>query len=343
MEVTHSTSAKVKRRRPDFRAAPAYAAPQNTALAAGAGKDTNLRTTMTETAPERVLRGVLLIIASVVLFSVSDTMSKLLRLQGLPAVEIAWLRYIVFLALAAALAGRGRALLLRPKRLRLQLLRGLTLVGSAVLFVAGLGYLPIAEATAITYVSPGFVTALSIVFLGEQVGIRRWAAVLAGFLGVLIVIRPGTGALSAAAFPIASALCWAFTIIITRRMGAGDRTETTVLWSAGTGLALLSVLVPFGFVLPSIGQLGLGLAHGLCSSIGQYLVILAYRQAAASVLAPFSYIQLLFSTTLGWLVFAAVPDWGTLLGAAVIIASGLYTVHRERVRARERATARTAG
>ncbi|WP_205963379.1 DMT family transporter [Roseicella aquatilis] len=300
-----------------------------------------MSTTVTEAAPDRVLRGILLILASVVLFAVSDSMSKLLRVQGLPAVEIAWMRYIVFVALALGLAAHGRALRQWPRRLGLQLARGVTLVGSAVLFVAGLGQLPIAEATAITYISPGFVTALSILFLGEKVGIRRWAAVLVGFAGVLIVIRPGSGAIQAAAlFPIASAFCWAATIVITRRMGAGDRTETTVLWSAGTGLVILSLFVPFGFVVPNVGQIGLGLAHGICSSVGQYLVILAYRQAAASLLAPFSYVQLLFSTTLGWLIFAAVPDGGTLLGAAVIIASGLYTVHRERVRARQRAAAR---
>ncbi|MCB4822882.1 DMT family transporter [Roseicella aerolata] len=300
-----------------------------------------MSTTTTEAAAERVLPGILLILASVVLFSVSDAMAKLMRLEGLPAVEVAWLRYLVFMAFALVLAARGRVLRQRPRRLRLQLLRGLTLVGSAVLFVAGLGFLPIAEATAITYVAPGFVTALSIVFLAEKVGIRRWAAVIVGFMGALIVIRPGSGALSAAAmFPVASALCWAATIVITRRMGAGDRTETTVLWSAGTGLLLLTALVPFVFVMPTLWQLGLGLAHGVCSSVGQYLVILAYRQAAASLLAPFSYVQLIFSTTLGWLIFAAVPDGGTVLGAAVIIGSGLYTVHRERVRARERAAAR---
>ena len=325
----------MKRGSRDFDRAPPYAA--------RAGKDISLSATIPDAPTERVLRGILLIVASVVLFSLSDAMSKLLRLQGLPAVEIAWMRYIVFVILAAGLAVHGRALLLRPKRLRLQLLRGVTLVGSAVLFVAGLGHLQIAEATAITYISPGFVTALSIVFLGEKVGIRRWAAVLAGFLGVLIVIRPGSGTIQAAAlFPLASALCWAATIVITRRMGAGDRTETTVLWSAGTGLVILTALVPFGFVVPNLAQLGLGLAHGICSSLGQYIVILAYRQAAASALAPFSYVQLLFSTTLGWLIFAAVPDGGTLLGAGVIIGSGLYTVHRERVRARERSAARAA-
>ncbi|MFL5331683.1 MAG: DMT family transporter [Geminicoccaceae bacterium] len=285
---------------------------------------------------ESVLPAILLVIASVALFSVSDVLAKLLR-QSLPATEIAWLRYLSFAGLAVALAGRGRFGGLRPRRPGLQLLRGLFLLSSAVLFISGLAYLPVAEATAIVFVSPTFITALSIVFLGEVVGIRRWAAVLVGFLGVLVVIRPGGGPIQAAAlFPLASALSWAATIIITRKMGTAERSETTLLWSACTGLLVLTAVVPFGFVPPSLGQVGIGLALGLCSSVGQYLVILAYRRAAASVLAPFSYVQLLSSTLLGYLAFQAVPDRAMLLGATVIILSGLYTAHRERVRARER-------
>jgi drug/metabolite transporter (DMT)-like permease len=285
---------------------------------------------------ERVLPAILLVVSSVALFSVSDVLAKLLR-QSLPATEIAWMRYVSFAGLAVVLAGRGRFAGLRPRRPGLQLLRGLFLLGSAVLFISGLAYLPVAEATAIAFVSPTFITALSILFLGEVVGIRRWAAVLVGFLGVLIVIRPGGGSIQAAAlFPLASALSWAATIVITRKMGTAERAETTLLWSACTGLLVLTAVVPFGFVLPSLGQIGIGLALGLCSSLGQYLVILAYRRAAASVLAPFSYTQLLSSTLLGYLAFQAVPDQATLLGAGVIILSGLYTAHRERVRARER-------
>jgi drug/metabolite transporter (DMT)-like permease len=272
----------------------------------------------------------------VALFSVGDVLAKLLR-QSLPAAEIAWLRYVAFAGLALVLAGRGRSAGLRPRRPGLQLLRGLTLLGSATFFITGLAHLPVAEATAIVFVSPTFITALSVVFLGEVVRVRRWAAVLAGFLGVLIVMRPGAGSIQAAAlYPLASALCWAATIVITRKMGTAERAETTLLWSACTGLLVLTAVVPFDFVPPTLGQVGIGLALGLCSSIGQYLVILAYRRAAASVLAPFSYAQLLSSTLLGYLAFSAVPDRATLLGAAVIILSGLYTAHRERVRARER-------
>jgi drug/metabolite transporter (DMT)-like permease len=285
---------------------------------------------------DKVLPAILLVVASVALFSVSDVLAKLLR-QSLPATEIAWLRYVAFAALAVVLAGRGRFAGLRPRRPGLQLLRGLFLLGSAVFFITGLAYLPVAEATAIVFVSPTFITALSVVLLGEVVGIRRWTAVLVGFLGVLVVIRPGGGAVQAATlFPLASALSWAATIVITRMIGTAERSETTLLWSACTGLLVLTAVVPFGFVPPSFGQIGIGLALGLCSSVGQYLVILAYRRAAASVLAPFSYVQLLSSILLGYLAFQAVPDRATLLGAAVIILSGLYTAHRERVRAQER-------
>ncbi len=285
---------------------------------------------------DRLLPAILLVLASVALFSVGDVLAKLLR-QSLPAAEIAWLRYLAFAGLALALAGRGRSAGLRPRRPGLQVLRGLTLLGSAVFFISGLAHLPVAEATAIVFVSPTFITALSVVFLGEVVRARRWAAVLAGFLGVLVVIRPGWGSVQAAAlFPLASALCWAATIVITRKMGTAERAETTLLWSACTGLLVLTAVVPFGFVPPSPGQVGVGLALGLCSSLGQYLVILAYRRAAASALAPFSYAQMLSSTLLGFAAFGAVPDRATLLGAAVIVLSGLYTAHRERVRARER-------
>lgn len=283
-----------------------------------------------------VLPAILLVLCAVVLFSLSDVLAKLLR-QALPAVEIAWLRYIVFAGFGVLLAGRNRFAGLCPRRPVLQVLRGVGLVGSAVLFISGLGTLPVAEATAISFVSPAFITALSIPFLGEVVGIRRWAAVLVGLAGVLIVIRPGAGALqAAAAFPLLSALCWAATIIITRRMGATDRIETTLFWSALTGLAVLTALVPFDFVLPTAGQMGIALVLGLCASVGQYLVILAYRLVPASLLAPFSYAQILSSTGLGYLVFGAVPDRATFVGAAVVILSGLYTAHRERVRALER-------
>lgn len=288
-----------------------------------------------------VLRGVLLVLCAVLLFSLSDVLAKVLR-QSLPAVEVAWLRYLVFAAFAVALARRSRAGL-RPRRPGLQALRGLALLGSAVFFITSLSHMQVAEATAISFISPAFITALSIPFLGEVVGLRRWAAVGVGLLGVLIVIRPGAGVMAAGAvFPLCSALCWAVSMVITRRMGTTDRAETTLFWSAVTGLVVLTAAVPFGFVPLTAGQVGVALALGACSSVGQYLVILAYRRVSASVLAPFSYAQILSSTGLGLLVFGAIPDGMTFAGAAIIIGSGLYSAHRERIRARERQAAARA-
>jgi drug/metabolite transporter (DMT)-like permease len=275
------------------------------------------------------------VIAGVILFSMSDAMAKYLR-ETLPSVEIAWLRYVVFVVFGLLLAGRRRFAGVWSRRPGLQVLRGVTLLGSAVLFIAGLSHLQMAEASAISFVSPAFITALSVPFLGEQVGVRRWAATLVGLLGVLIVIRPGGEALQMAAlFPLSSAACWAVAIIATRMLGSQDRGETTLLWSASVGLVLLTILLPFGFVVPTMADVGLGVCLGIAASCGQYLLILAYRRATASVLAPFSYFQLLSSAGLGFLVFGSVPDAAAYLGAAVIIASGLYIVHRERVRARE--------
>ncbi len=283
-------------------------------------------------------RGILLQLAAVALFSVSDAMAKLLG-QSLPPVEIAWLRYLVFVALAAVpLMRRGGSGLLRSRAPLLQALRAVGVVGSAVFFILALRHLPLAEATAINFVSPAFITALSIVVLGEVVGWRRWSAIAVGLLGVLVVIRPGTEAFQPAALlPVLSSSFWALAAVITRRMAGVDPPATTLLWTAGIGFLLLSAVLPFGAVAPSAGQLGLGLLIGLVSSAAQWVVVLAYRAAPASVLAPFSYAQLITSTALGALLFGALPDRWTAMGAAVIIASGLYTAHRERVRARERA------
>jgi len=285
--------------------------------------------------PPPVWPGIVQAVAAVILFSISDTTSKYLR-QTLPAGEIAWLRYLIFVIFGVILVGRRRFTGVWPRRPWMQVFRGVTLLGSAIFFMVGLSHLQLADAAAISFVSPAFITALSVPFLGEQVGIRRWSATIAGLIGVLIVIRPGGGTFQAAAlWPLASAACWAAAIILTRKIGTADRGETTLLWSAAVGLVILTFLAPVGFVPPSASEVGLGVWLGIAASTGQYLMILAYRRAAASLLAPFTYIQLLSSAALGYLVFGSVPDATAFLGAAIIIASGLYTVHRERVRARQ--------
>jgi drug/metabolite transporter (DMT)-like permease len=283
------------------------------------------------------LRGVPLLVAAVTIFSVSDALAKHLG-QFLPPVEVAWMRYATFLLLTLAPALRAGPAIFRSRAPALQILRGLALVGSALSFMAALRFLPLAEATAINFVSPIFITALSIPILGEVVGVRRWAAVAVGLAGVLVIVRPGGGAYGAEVLlPVLTAASWALAVVATRKMAGADRPATTLFWSAAVGFAVLSALLPFDFVAPSASQIGLGLLLGLIASAGQWLIVLAYRHAGASVLAPFSYFQLLSSALLGFLAFGAVPDRWTLFGAGVIAASGLYTAHRERVRAKERA------
>lgn len=281
---------------------------------------------------DRPFHGISLVIGSTVFLACSDAMAKYLA-KSLPPVEVAWIRFVVFVVIMAPalLASRGDAL--RSVKPGIQVLRGLGLVSSSLFFIWGLRFLPIAEASATAFVAPIFVTALSILILAEKVGVRRWIATLVGLLGVLIVVRPGSGAFHMAAlFPIVSAFGWACALVLTRQISGADRPVTTMAYSAVVGFAVLSLLVPFAWVAPTWQQILIGVCIGLSSTAGHWIVVLAYRHADASVLAPFTYTQLLWASALGFVMFAEVPDIWTVIGAGVIISSGLYTAHRERIR-----------
>jgi drug/metabolite transporter (DMT)-like permease len=272
-------------------------------------------------------------LASTVFLGTSDVTAKYLS-ATLPSIEIAWIRFLVFALIMVPAMLPGLPLYaLQTKSLGLQLMRGATLLGSSLFFISGLRFLPIAEASATGFVAPLFVTALSIVFLGEKVGRRRWVATAVGLIGVLIILRPGSGAFHPAAFfPLVSALAWACTLIMTRMMSGREHAATTMTYSSIAGGAILSALIPLVWVAPSWHDILFGVLVGVASTAGQWIVVLAFRYADASVLAPFSYTQLLWVSILGFLVFGEVPDVWTVTGAIFIVASGLYTAHRERVR-----------
>jgi len=282
---------------------------------------------------DRPFKGIALILASTVFLGASDVTAKYLS-ATLPSIEIAWIRFVVFaLIMTPAMLPVSPLFALQTERRGLHLLRGAALVGSSLFFISGLRYLPIAEASATGFVSPLFVTALSIVFLGEKVGLRRWIATALGLLGVIIILRPGTSAFHPAAFfPLVSALAWACTLIMTRIMSGSERAITTMTYSSIAGVCILSAMVPFVWVTPSWHDILFGIFIGVASTAGQWIVVLAFRYADASVLAPFSYTQLLWVSILGFLAFSEVPDIWTITGAAFIVTSGLYTAHRERVR-----------
>ncbi|MFL6792762.1 MAG: DMT family transporter [Bradyrhizobium sp.] len=282
---------------------------------------------------DRPFKGIALILASTVFLGASDVTAKYLS-ATLPSIEIAWIRFLVFaLIMSPAMLPGSPLYALQTGRPGLQLVRGAALLGSSLFFISGLRFLPIAEASATGFVAPLFVTALSIIFLGEKVGRRRWMATALGLVGVIIILRPGSGAFHPAAFfPIVSALAWACTLIMTRIMSGSERAVTIMTYSSIAGVCILSALVPFVWIAPSWHDILFGILIGVASTAGQWIVVLAFRYADASVLAPFSYTQLLWVSILGFLTFGEVPDMWTVTGAAFIVASGLYTAHRERIR-----------
>lgn len=282
---------------------------------------------------DRPFKGIALVLAATIFLGCSDVVAKYLA-ATLPSIEIAWIRFLVFaLIMSPAMLPGSPVFALQTERRGLQLLRGAALVISSVLFISGLRFLPLAEASATGFVAPLFVTALSVFFLGERVGLRRWVATAVGLFGVLIILRPGTSAFQPAAFfPIVSALIWALTLIMTRMMSGTERAITTMTYSSIVGVCILTALIPFVWVAPSWHDIAFGVLIGFASTAGQWMVVVAFRYADASVLAPFSYTQLVWVSLLGFLVFGEVPDIWTVTGAAFIVASGLYTAHRERVR-----------
>jgi drug/metabolite transporter (DMT)-like permease len=282
---------------------------------------------------DRPFRGIALILASTVFLGTSDVTAKYLS-ATLPSIEITWIRFLVFaLIMVPAMLPGSPFYALPSGRRGLQLMRGVALLASSLFFISGLRFLPIAEASATGFVSPLFVTALSIVFLGERVGLRRWIATAVGLIGVLIILRPGTGAFHPAAFfPLVSALAWACTLIMTRMMSGREHASSIMAYSSIAGVGLMTALVPWVWVAPSWHDILFGIFIGIASTAGQWIVVLAFRYADASVLAPFSYTQLLWVSILGFIIFGEVPDIWTITGAVFIVASGLYTAHRERVR-----------
>lgn len=277
------------------------------------------------------LRGILLMLAAGFIFVLMDATGKHLA-QSLPVIEVVWGRYFFhLLALPLFLGGVGLRAALRSARPGLQIVRSGLLLGSTFFFFLAVKYIPLADATAIGFVGPLFLTALSVPFLGEHVGVRRWTAVVIGFASVLVIIRPGFGmAHWAITMPVITAACFAFYQIATRVLSRSDGPATTYFYSATVGLVVSSLIVPFEWQTPDLrGWLGLAFL-GVTGGLSHYLMIRAFAVAPASLLAPFSYAQLIWSVAIGFLWFGDFPDSWTLAGAAIICLSGLYVLYRER-------------
>ncbi|MBS1182328.1 MAG: ribN 1 [Proteobacteria bacterium] len=285
---------------------------------------------------EQVLLAIALVAASTLLFAACDVGAKFIQNEA-SAEKIAWWRNLVYVIVAVPFALRREGMaVFRPRHPWLNTLRGLAAICGSILFLLGLRFQHIPDATAISFVSPVFVMALSIVFLGEVVGARRWLAALVGFSGVLIIVQPGTSSFHyASIFTLVAAFVGAFSTILTRK-AARDSAETMMVWTSVIGLAVTSALVWPELARWSWHEAIFGLAGGLFFTFGQICCVYAYRMAPASLLAPFSYIQMISATAISYLIWDIVPGLPTTVGASLIVASGLYSLHRERLRARRR-------
>lgn len=283
---------------------------------------------------EHPIKGIALICLAVLLFASHDTLSKYLS-AFYPIVMVVWARYVVhtLLMLVVFVPRSGFSAVVRTKRPGLQLLRAQCLIGTSLLFTTGLRYIPLAEATAVNFLAPLLVTALSVPFLGERVSRAQWLAVLTGFVGVLIVVRPG-GALFTPAIllPLGSALCFGFYQLLTRKLSGVDSPTTSNFLTGILNSLVMSALLPFFWSTPTLvhGLFMIGL--GTCGMLGHMLLTQAFRHAAPAMLAPFSYGQILFAGLFGYLIFDHTPDQYALVGIAVICLSGLAVAWAQRKR-----------
>ncbi len=291
--------------------------------------------------PDRIFRSIVAILLSVSCFSVLNAISKTLSAHY-PVVQVIWARYLfAFILMMVLFLPRYRMNLFRYKRLDSQIIRGLLLFFSSFLYFHGLVYLPLPTAASISLTSPLIVTALSTRFLGEPVGPRRWAAVAVGFIGALIVVRPGHANFDwHTLYIVASTICSSLYQLYSRRYGQAERPEASATMATIVGVLAASPLLPFEWITPLSGwDIVLFVAIGVMAGVGHYFLTIAYSQAPAAVIAPFNYLQLVGAAILGYLLFKDVPDMWTWVGAGVIMSSGLYIGHRERLRHRARRAA----
>ena len=282
--------------------------------------------------------GIMLMLSAIALFTCLNGTVKWLT-QTHDPLMVAWARNAGALAfmLAAFLPKHGLKLL-RPNMPAAQVARGIYLLGSTLLYFFGLSYLDMALGAAIQLTGPLMVTALSVPLLGEKVGWRRALAVGVGFAGAMIIIRPGIDMRWAALLFVASAFCSTFYQITTRHLASYDSAATAATVAAAVGLVALTPIVPFFWETPEDSlTVALFLGLGVFAGFGHFLLTSAYRYAGASTLAPFSYAHLLGAAVVGFILFGDFPDLWTWVGAAIIVAAGLYVAHRERMAGRAKA------
>jgi drug/metabolite transporter (DMT)-like permease len=280
------------------------------------------------------LTGIALMCGAVACFACLDATAKFLS-PHMDTLQIVWARYTSAFLLALVLINPvTRPRLVVTRRPVLQIVRSVLLLGSTLFNFLAVRYLQLDEALSIMFSTPFLVAALAGPMLGEWLGWRRWCAICVGFAGVLLVTRPGLGGIHPAALlSLGGALCYAFYGIITRTLSRSDSNETTLFYSNLVGAVVMLPVLPFVWTAPSDPLLiALMVVMGVFASVGHYMLIVGHRLAPASVLSPFIYTQMIWVIALGYFLFDDIPNQWTIAGAAIVIASGLYLIHRERKR-----------
>ncbi|HWA51367.1 MAG TPA: DMT family transporter [Dongiaceae bacterium] len=303
---------------------------------------------------DRPIFGILLINLATVIFTAMDAIIKSVS-DIFPTGQLVFFRnlfaFAPILIFMMTQRGPGGGISLRTQHLGGHLMRGLFGVSAMYCYFLSYKLLPLSEAIALGLSGPIFLTVLSIPFLGEKVGIRRWSACIVGFLGVLVMTRPGAGVWqSAALVPLLAAVFYALAMISIRRLTGTERSGTIVFYFTAFATLAGLVTLPLGFVWPELAWTwpsdwqfwGIVILIGLMGGVGQILITIAFRCAPVSVVAPFDYMALVYGFILGFMFFSEVPDAYLIVGGLIVVMSGIYIVHRETVVARQRHKAQPA-
>ena len=265
-----------------------------------------------------------------IMLPIMDGFAKYLS-SDLPVLQITWARYFftVTFTLPIMFFFYNKQLVWTDKP-KLQLLRGVILLFANICFFYAISVISLAKALTLAFIAPLIVTALSPVLLGERVGVRRWAAVILGFLGSLVVIRPGFVELNLASFAaLGTGVMYGFYLIITRKLSTYDNPLLTLLLTGLVGAIIISLAMPFVWIKPTLNQWSMMAGIGVFACIGHLFLILSLKYADASKLAPFSYFEIVTNIIIGYYFFNHFPDSWTFIGLFIIISSGIYIFKRE--------------
>ena len=265
-----------------------------------------------------------------VMLPIMDGFAKYLS-ADLPVLQITWARYFFTVVFTfPVMFFFFRKNLVWTDKPKLQFIRGLILLTANICFFYAISVISLAKALTLAFVAPLIVTAFSPIFLGEKVGFRRWSAVIIGFIGSLVVIRPGFVEINLASFAaLGTGIMYGFYLIITRKLSTSDNPLLTLLLTGVVGAVIISCVMPFVWVQPTINQWSMMAAIGVFASIGHLFLILSLKYADASKLAPFSYFEIITNILIGYYFFGDFPDNWTFLGLAIIVMSGIYIYQRE--------------